>query len=88
MSSSRALAREARIDLVAREGSAGRELEGVVAGVGAELDEPGGEMERVLAVALKLHMPDGGLGADPELGYGIALKAAQPEAAKAFHQHG
>src|SRR3989337_3650237 len=84
----RALAREARIDLVAGDARAGRELEGVVAGIGAERDEPGGEMERVLPLTLQFHMPERGLVADSDLGRRVALKAADPEAAIALHERG
>ena len=45
-------------------------------------------MQRVVAVALQLHMLDRGLVADLELGDCIALKAAQTEAAEAFQQRG
>ena len=72
----RAFAREARIDLVAGNGGTRRELEGVVTRVGGKLDEPGGEMERILSLALELHMPKRRLLADSDLGHRVALKAA------------
>ena len=53
----------------------------MVAGVGAKLDQPGDEMERVGAFALQLEMVDRGLVADLELGHGIALQPAPAEAA-------
>ena len=77
-----------RIDLAAGNGGTGRELEGVVTRVGGKLDEPGGEMERILALALKLHMPKRRLLADSELGHRIALKPAHAEAGEAFNQRG
>ena len=38
---------EGRIDLAAGERGSGRELEGLVVGVGVELDQPGGEVDAV-----------------------------------------
>src|SRR5262245_52873460 len=78
------LARKAQIDLIARERGAGRELEGLIAGVSPKLDEPSGKVKCVAAFPLHLDVLDRGLGANPELGYGIALQA--PAAREALDQ--
>ena len=82
-----AFAHKAQIDLIARERGTGRELEGVVAGVGAKLDEPRGKVDCVAAFPLHLDVLHRGLGANPELGYGIALQAPA-EAAEALDHRG
>ena len=88
MSSGGMLAHEGQIDLVAGERGAGRELEGVVARIAGKLDQRGRKMQRILAVALELHMAKRGLLADPDLRHGVPLKATDAEAGEAFDQRG
>ena len=80
----RAFAGEAREGLAADESRTGRELEGVVARVGADLDERGTEMHGVVRFALDLDVVDRRLGADADLGDGVALEPAQPKTRISF----
>ena len=52
----RPLASEARIDLAARKRRSSGELEGLVAGVGVDLDEPVTRWNAVIVLALELDM--------------------------------
>ena len=73
---------KAEIALAARERSAGRELEGVVARIAGKLDQRGREMQRILAVALELNMAKRGLVADPDLRTAFRCRPRMPRLAK------
>ena len=61
-------------DLVARQRRAGREVEAAVVGIGAEIDEPIGQVRAAAGFEGALHVRDGRTVADDDLGRRIELE--------------
>src|SRR5262249_48150528 len=83
----RTLAGELCIDLITGECGAKRDLERIIASVGAKLHQPSGQVDSIAPLPLQLDVVDGRLVMEPDPGDAVALQAAIAEAAIAFQHH-